>query len=69
MDGRLMFTTPPQADKSAVSVFVFDGTGSRQDKLPLAKNALRRSKTLRHPNMLPYLDSLEVCLPLFVVCL
>ena len=48
-----------QADKSAVSIFVFDAT-EKADKVALARNALKRSKTLRHPTILPYLDGLEV---------
>ena len=42
-----------------VSVFVFDLVANA-DKAALGRNAFKRSKTLRHPSILPYLDGLEV---------
>lgn len=48
-----------QEDGSPVSVFVFDASKQR-DKLPFARNALKRFKTIRHPSALHYLDSQEV---------
>ncbi|KAJ7360108.1 N-terminal kinase-like protein [Desmophyllum pertusum] len=42
-----------------VSVFVHDVKSSSEDKVQTAKLALRRLKTLRHPNILRYIDALE----------
>lgn len=42
-----------------VSVFVHDVKQSSEDKVQTAKLALRRLKTLRHPNILRYIDALE----------
>jgi len=41
-------------------VFVHDVKSSSEDKVQTAKLALRRLKTLRHPNILRYIDALEV---------
>ncbi|XP_035226056.1 N-terminal kinase-like protein, partial [Stegodyphus dumicola] len=44
----------------SVSIFVFEVTGTEtQALLDLAKSAVKRLKTLRHPSILTYLDSLE----------
>jgi SCY1-like protein 1 len=50
-----------QDDQSPVSVFSFDFASqpSRRSLLPLAKNALRKLKTLRHPDVLKYIDGVE----------
>ncbi|XP_061387339.1 N-terminal kinase-like protein isoform X2 [Musca vetustissima] len=42
-----------------VSVFVFDLRSGSDAKCELAKAALKRLKTLRHPSILQFLDSLE----------
>lgn len=42
-----------------VSVFVHDVKSSSEDKVQTAKLALRRLKTLRHPNIVRYIDALE----------
>lgn len=34
-----------------------------EQQTQLAKAAFKRMKTLRHPNILAYVDGLEVCLP------
>ncbi|KAJ3398330.1 hypothetical protein HDU80_009050 [Chytriomyces hyalinus] len=44
--------------QTEVSVFVFDGTKNK-DRMPLARNALKRLKTLRHPDMLGFVDGAE----------
>ncbi|XP_015778986.1 PREDICTED: N-terminal kinase-like protein [Acropora digitifera] len=44
----------------SVSIFVHDVKTSSEDKIQTAKLALRRLKTLRHPNILRYIDGLEV---------
>jgi hypothetical protein len=43
-----------------VSVFVFDVKNGSETQLDIAKTAVKRLKTLRHPSILTYLDSLEV---------
>lgn len=56
-----------QDDSSNVSVFAFDlntpsghqSASDRRSLLPLARNALRKLKTLRHPNVLKFLDGSE----------
>ncbi|KAJ1555990.1 hypothetical protein HK405_009255, partial [Cladochytrium tenue] len=45
-------------DSTSMSVFVFD-CARNKDKLPLAKNAFKRFKTLRHPDILKYIDGAE----------
>ncbi|XP_055381077.1 N-terminal kinase-like protein isoform X2 [Condylostylus longicornis] len=42
-----------------VTIFVYDIKSGSESKLDLAKSALKRLKTLRHPSILQYLDSLE----------
>jgi hypothetical protein len=51
--------TPPQEDNSKCSIFSFDINANRS-RLPLAKNALRKMKTLRHPGVVKVLDTVEV---------
>lgn len=44
-----------------VSIFILDAkTGGNNTQLEIAKSAVKRLKTLRHPNILTYIDSLEV---------
>ncbi|KAI7863000.1 armadillo-type protein [Spinellus fusiger] len=45
-------------DGSQVSIFVFDCTKNK-DRIPLAKNGFKRMRTMRHPDMLRYLDGIE----------
>ncbi|KAI9329125.1 armadillo-type protein [Zopfochytrium polystomum] len=45
-------------DGSPVTVFIFDCV-KHKDKLALAKNAIKRFKTIRHPDMLKYIDGAE----------
>jgi SCY1-like protein 1 len=63
-DGKALWklhTGTKKADGSPVSVLVFDGSNtSNKPFLALATNYLRRLKTLRHPNILPYIAG-EVC--------
>lgn len=49
-----------------VSVFVYDIRSGSETKCELAKAALKRLKTLRHPSILQYLDSLETDKMLYV---
>lgn len=43
-----------------VSVFVFQVKSGAEYQLDIARAAVKRLKTLRHPSILAYLDSLEV---------
>lgn len=64
-------------DNSAVSIFVFEASapgwggrgsgGDRRSLLPLAKNALRKLRTLRHPDVLKFLDGSETDSAVFIV--
>ncbi|KAJ4357647.1 Nuclear aminoacylation-dependent tRNA export pathway component [Didymosphaeria variabile] len=45
-------------DGSKCSIFSFDATGSKS-RLPLARNALRKLRTLRHPGVVKVLDTVE----------
>jgi len=57
--GRVQ-TFNPQDDSSPVSVFVFDASqGNKRSQLPLAKNALRKLRTIRHPDVLKFVDVVE----------
>lgn len=57
-----------QDDSSLVSVFAFDGSSpSSRDRLPLAKNALKKLKTIRHPNIITYVDSFETETSVYIV--
>ena len=50
---------PFQEDGSDCSIFAFDVTTHRSS-LPLAKNALKKLRTLRHPGVVKVLDTVEV---------
>uniref|UniRef100_A0A8C9R6B4 N-terminal kinase-like protein n=1 Tax=Scleropages formosus TaxID=113540 RepID=A0A8C9R6B4_SCLFO len=50
-----------------VSVFVYEVSPGSEEKTQLAKAALKRLKTLRHPNILAYVDGLETEKCLYVV--
>ena len=43
-----------------MSVFIFDIKGSTDVQLEVARAAVKRLKTLRHPSILTYIDSTEV---------
>lgn len=48
-----------QEDGSKCSIFSFDVTANKS-RLPLARNALRKLRTLRHPGVVRVLDTAEV---------
>lgn len=48
-----------QEDGSKCSIFSFDITANKS-RLPLARNALRKLRTLRHPGVVKVLDTQEV---------
>ncbi|XP_055524243.1 N-terminal kinase-like protein isoform X2 [Wyeomyia smithii] len=54
------------ASNDEVSVFVYDIKNGTDVKLELAKAAVKRLKTLRHPSILQFLDSLETDKVLYV---
>ncbi|CAG8679205.1 17348_t:CDS:2, partial [Cetraspora pellucida] len=45
-------------DGSPISIFTFDCV-KQKDKLPLAKNAFKKFRTIRHPDFLRYVDGVE----------
>lgn len=51
--------TTVQEDGSRCSILSFDVTANKS-RLPLAKNALRKFRTLRHPGVIKVLDTVEV---------
>ncbi|KAJ5689723.1 hypothetical protein N7462_004115 [Penicillium macrosclerotiorum] len=53
-------------DGSACSVFTFD-IAANKSRLPLAKNAVRKSRTLRHPGVIKVLDTIETESNLYIV--
>ncbi|KAI0018763.1 ARM repeat-containing protein [Xylariomycetidae sp. FL0641] len=49
-----------RADGSACSIFAFDSTApGNAARLPLARNALRKLRTMRHPGVVRVLDAVE----------
>lgn len=50
-----------------VSIWIYDIVKNGEIKLELAKAALKRLKTLRHPSILSYLDSLENDKAIYIV--
>ncbi|KAF7375945.1 Protein kinase domain-containing protein [Mycena sanguinolenta] len=53
-----LYDATKRDDGSLVSVFEYDCT-SRRGMLPIAKNALRKLRTTRHPDVLKFLDAVE----------
>lgn len=49
-----------QTTGEPVSIFVYDVAQGTEEQTQLAKAAFKRLKTLRHPNILAYVDGLEV---------
>ena len=49
-----------QSTEEEVSIFVFDVKGSSESQMQLAKASFKKMKTLRHPNIMPFLDGYEV---------
>jgi SCY1-like protein 1 len=56
-----LFNATKRDDGTPCSVFSFEVNDATRSKLPLAKNALRKLRTLRHPDVVKVLDSVEVC--------
>ncbi|XP_034941387.1 N-terminal kinase-like protein [Chelonus insularis] len=63
LDGKSIWTLYRAKKKGSsgddVSVFVFDIKAGGEVQLEIARNAVKRLKTLRHPSILTYVDSLE----------
>ncbi|OCH90251.1 ARM repeat-containing protein [Obba rivulosa] len=55
-----LYDATKRDDGSQVSVFEFDAnTPAKKNYLPLAKNALRKLRTVRHPDVLRFMDAVE----------
>lgn len=50
---------PHKEDGSDCSIFAFDVTADKS-RLPLARNAVRKMRTLRHPGVIKVYDTVEV---------
>lgn len=50
---------PLKEDGSDCSIFAFDVTADKS-RLPLARNAVRKMRTLRHPGVIKVYDTIEV---------
>ncbi|KAJ3377392.1 hypothetical protein HDU84_008677 [Entophlyctis sp. JEL0112] len=58
--GWLLYKASASSTSLPASVFVFDANApGNKDRMPLARNALRRFKTLRHPALLAFIDGAE----------
>ncbi|XP_033110396.1 N-terminal kinase-like protein isoform X2 [Anneissia japonica] len=62
-----LFSGKRKSNGEEVSVFVFDVKQASEANLQTAKNAHKRLKTLRHPNILQYIDGLETENVIYVV--
>ncbi|EKM53988.1 uncharacterized protein PHACADRAFT_96310 [Phanerochaete carnosa HHB-10118-sp] len=55
-------------DGSAISVFEFDANQpGKRTYLPLAKNSLRKLRTVRHPDVLKFLDAVETDTTVYIM--
>ncbi|PUU79747.1 armadillo-type protein [Tuber borchii] len=54
-----LFNGTKREDGSNCSIFSFEINDSTRSRLPLAKNALRKLRTLRHPGVVRIIDSVE----------
>lgn len=50
-----------------VSVFVFDAQKASVGMVEVARNTMKRLKTLRHPSLVTYLDGLELPTTFYIV--
>ncbi|KAG0047889.1 hypothetical protein BGZ83_007133 [Gryganskiella cystojenkinii] len=53
-------------DNSAVSILCFDCV-RQKDKLPLARNAFKKFRTIRHPDLIKYIDGVETDSYIYIV--
>ncbi|CCL98356.1 uncharacterized protein FIBRA_00351 [Fibroporia radiculosa] len=55
-------------DGSPISIFEFDAnTPAKKNILPLAKNALRKLRTVRHPDVLRFMDAVETDTTIYIM--
>ncbi|KAG9027920.1 hypothetical protein FS842_004829, partial [Serendipita sp. 407] len=54
-----LYDATKKDDSSVVSVFHFDASASNRHLVPFAKNALKKLRTTRHPDILKFLDVVE----------
>lgn len=54
-----LFNGTKKEDGSNCSIFSFEVNDSTRSRLPLAKNALRKLRTLRHPGVVRIIDTVE----------
>ena len=54
-----LLLTGLQEDESNCSIFSFD-VAANKNRLPMARNAVRKLRTLRHPGVIKVLDTVEV---------
>ena len=62
-DGKAKST----AGEREVSIFGFDVKASSETQLETARSTVKRIKTLRHPNVITYIDSVENANVIYVV--
>ncbi|ORX99329.1 ARM repeat-containing protein, partial [Basidiobolus meristosporus CBS 931.73] len=55
-----------KSDNSPISIFAFDCINNRH-LLPLARNCFKRVKTIRHPDLLRYVDGIETEERIYIV--
>ncbi|KAF9097153.1 hypothetical protein BGX23_009642 [Mortierella sp. AD031] len=53
-------------DNSPVSILCFDSV-RQKDKLPLARNAFKKFRTIRHPDLIKYIDGVETESYIYIV--
>ena len=59
--------TKSAAGERQVSIFGFDVKASTETQLETARATVKRIKTLRHPNVITYIDSVENANVIYVV--
>lgn len=56
----IFFCGLSQSNGEEVAIFILDTKNSSQSEVDAAKAAVKRLKTLRHPSILTFFDSVEV---------
>eukprot|EP00912_Choanoflagellata_sp_UC4_P000384 UC4_evm5s236 len=65
--GWLMTRGTSKADKAPVTIFSMDSTMVSAERFEAGRNSLKRLKTLRHPNILKFIDSMETDSKIYLV--
>ncbi|KAI9001680.1 armadillo-type protein [Gaertneriomyces semiglobifer] len=60
--------TKKDEDKTPLTILLFDISKSRTGDLSLARNALKRARTLRHPSLLRVHDTIETDTRILIAC-